>query len=269
MSDRPVWIMGVLNVTPDSFSDGGRYVAKDRAVEHGVEMWGQGADIVDVGGESTRPGAAPVGPEEETRRVLPVVEALVAQGVRVSVDTSKGSVAEACLKAGAWMVNDVTAGSDPALLAATADHGAHLCLMHMQGDPRTMQVDPAYGDVVREVKEFLVERAEMATDAGVARDQIWIDPGIGFGKNVRHNLLLVEHLEELVATGFPVLVGASRKSFLGKLGGGESAADRLAATIAVHTLAQYKGARALRVHDVEAAKRASALVTATQSADNP
>jgi len=260
--------MGVLNVTPDSFSDGGHFLETAKAFEHGMRLWDEGADIVDVGGESTRPGASPVSAEDEAKRVLPVVEALVNQGVRVSIDTSKGTVARACLQAGAWMVNDVTAGSDPVLLEAAAEYDSHLCLMHMKGEPRTMQTDPFYANVVAEVRDYLLEQAGKAEAAGVSRERIWIDPGIGFGKTVEHNLQLIGHLEEFVATGYPVLVGASRKSFLGRLGGGDKTEDRLAATIAVHSVAQLKGAHALRVHDVQEAKRAAAVVNALKSADN-
>jgi len=260
--------MGVLNVTPDSFSDGGHFLETAKAFEHGMRLWDEGADIVDVGGESTRPGASPVSAEDEAKRVLPVVEALVNQGVRVSIDTSKGTVARACLQAGAWMVNDVTAGSDPVLLEAAAEYDSHLCLMHMRGEPRTMQADPVYANVVAEVRDYLLEQAGKAEVAGVSRERIWIDPGICFGKTVEHNLQLIGHLEEFVATGYPVLVGASRKSFLGRLGGGDKTDDRLAATIAVHSVAQLKGAHALRVHDVQEAKRAAAVVNALKSADN-
>lgn len=268
MSDTRVWIMGVLNVTPDSFSDGGHFLETAKAFEHGMRLWDEGADIVDVGGESTRPGASPVSAEDETKRVLPVVEALVNQGVRVSIDTSKGTVARACLQAGAWMVNDVTAGSDPVLLEAAAEYDSHLCLMHMKGEPRTMQSDPVYANVVAEVRAYLVKAALEAERKGVAREMIWIDPGIGFGKTPTHNLQLINGVGHLADTGYPVLVGASRKSFIKAVGAGDAPADRLAATIAAHSIAQRNGAAALRVHDVVEAKRAATLVASLIQAEN-
>src|SRR4051794_13161695 len=223
-------VMGVLNVTPDSFSDGGRWLDADAAVARGLEMAAEGADVVDVGGESTRPGAEPVDEAEERSRVLPVIEAL-ASHVRVSVDTRKPGVAEAALAAGATLLNDVSASLHEVAAAA----GAGWVAMHMQGDPRTMQSAPTYGDVVAEVRDFLVARAERAAAAGVT--EIWVDPGIGFGKTVDHNLSLLRHLDELVASGFPVLVGASRKGFLGALTGGAPVDDRLEASLATATWA--------------------------------
>jgi dihydropteroate synthase len=246
-------VMGVLNVTPDSFSDGGRWFDRDAAIAHGLEMTGQGADVVDVGGESTRPGAEPVDEAEELRRVVPVVEAL-APHVRVSVDTRKRGVAEAALAAGATLLNDVTAS----LVDVAAAAGAGWVAMHMQGDPRTMQDDPRYDDVVAEVRAFLVERASAARSAGVG--EVWIDPGIGFGKNVEHNLALLAHLDELVATGFPVLVGASRKRFLGVLTGVDDPADRLEGSLAAATWAMSAGAAMVRAHDVRATVEAARIV---------
>jgi dihydropteroate synthase len=246
-------VMGVLNVTPDSFSDGGRWFDRDAAIAHGLEMTGQGADVVDVGGESTRPGAEPVDEAEELRRVVPVVEAL-APHVRVSVDTRKRGVAEAALAAGAPLLNDVTAS----LFDVAAAAGAGWVAMHMQGDPRTMQDDPRYDDVVAEVRAFLVERASAARSAGVG--EVWIDPGIGFGKNVEHNLALLAHLDELVATGFPVLVGASRKRFLGVLTGVDDPADRLEGSLAAATWAMSAGAAMVRAHDVRATVEAARIV---------
>ena len=237
--------MGVLNVTPDSFSDGGLWLDGDAAVAHGLAMVDEGADIVDVGGESTRPGATPVAPDEELRRVLPVVEAL-APHVRVSIDTRKTEVAEAAVAAGATLVNDVSAS----LAGVAAAAGAHVgwVAMHMRGDPRTMQQAPGYDDVVAEVRQFLVDRATAARAAGV--DEVWIDPGIGFGKTMEHNLVLLRHLADLVDTGFPVVVGTSRKSFLGRLTGGAPVDDRLEASVATAAWAVEQGAAMVRVHDV-------------------
>lgn len=235
--------MGVLNVTPDSFSDGGRFLDSERAVAHGLALVGAGADVVDVGGESTRPGAGPVDADEERRRVVPVVEAL-APHVRVSVDTTKASVARAAVEAGATLVNDVSAS----LHGVAAEVGAGWVAMHMRGTPATMQAAPRYDDVVAEVRDFLVARAEAAVAAGVG--EVWIDPGIGFGKLAAHNLSLLRHLDVLVATGFPVLVGTSRKSFLGALAGGAGPDDRLEGSVATAALAVASGASMVRVHDV-------------------
>jgi dihydropteroate synthase len=233
-------VMGVLNVTPDSFSDGGRWLDAGAAVAHGLRMVSEGADVVDVGGESTRPGADAVDIDEELRRVLPVVEAL-APHTRVSIDTRKAEVAEAALAAGASLLNDVSASLAPVARAA----GAGWVAMHMQGEPATMQQDPSYDDVVAEVQAFLVERAETA---GV--DEVWIDPGIGFGKTLEHNLALLAHLDALVDTGYPVVVGTSRKSFLGRLTGGAGPDDRVEASVATAAWALAQGARMVRVHDV-------------------
>ena len=246
-------VMGVLNVTPDSFSDGGRFIDCERAIAHGLAMVADGAVVIDVGGESTRPGAAPVGQAEELRRVLPVVEAL-APHVRVSIDTTKVAVAEAAVAAGATLVNDVSASLHEVAAAGAVGWVA----MHRKGEPPTMQLDPTYDDVVAEVTAFLVDRAERARAAGV--DEVWVDPGIGFGKRHHHNLLLLQRLPTLVATGFPVLVGTSRKSFLGPLAGGAAPEDRLEGSLATAVLAMARGAAMVRVHDVAATVQAARLV---------
>ena len=259
-------LMGVVNVTPDSFSDGGRYLEAAAAIGHGRELEREGASILDVGGESTRPGAKPVSTAEELRRVLPVVEGLVAGGTRarISIDTSKAPVAAAALEAGATMVNDVTAlRAAPEIAELVAQHGARLCLMHMLGTPRTMQRDPRYDDVVAEVKRFLEERLRFATDHGVAEDRILLDPGIGFGKTTEHNLELLRRLPELVAIGPPIVIGTSRKGFLGRLTGRADPSDRLAATVATNVLAYERGARVFRVHDVAPVIDALTVAAAT------
>lgn len=253
-------VMGVLNVTPDSFSDGGRWFDHRAAVEHGLEMAARGAAVVDVGGESTRPGAAPVDEAEECRRVLPVVEAL-APHLRVSIDTSKAPVARAAVAAGATIINDVTAS----LGEVAAALGVGWVAMHMQGTPATMQTDPGYGDVVAEVADYLDERAAAAVEAGVR--EVWIDPGIGFGKTAAHNLMLLRHLDRLVAIGYPVLVGTSRKSFLGRIAAGPGqdpleVGERDEASLATATLALAAGAAMIRVHDVGPAVQAARLVGA-------
>jgi dihydropteroate synthase len=257
-------VMGVLNVTPDSFSDGGRYLDRNAAIAHGLDLAAEGAHIVDVGGESTRPGAASVDEDEETQRVIPVVRALSEAGVRVSIDTRKAAVARLAIDAGATIVNDVSAG----LHDVAAAGGVGWVAMHMQGDPQTMQRDPRYDDVVAEVRAFLVERAETAATAGVR--EIWIDPGIGFGKTADHNLALLADLDALVATGWPVLVGASRKAFIGRLhavsdGAVEPAGedDRVEGSVAVAAWAALRGAAAVRVHDVAATVGALAALEAT------
>jgi dihydropteroate synthase len=248
-------LMGIVNVTPDSFSDGGLFLDAEAAVAHGRELAQQGAEILDVGGESTRPGAEEVSAEEETGRVVPVVAGLAGMAT-VSIDTSKLTVAEAALDAGAAIVNDVTAlRHDPELAALCADRDAGLVLMHMQGDPRSMQANPTYDDVVDEVKAFLAERLEAAIAAGVAEDRVWLDPGIGFGKNLDHNLELLRRLGELRALGRPLVVGTSRKSFIGKVDG-SGVGDRLGGTIASSVLAVAEGADVLRVHDVAEAAQA-------------
>ena len=248
-------VMGVLNVTPDSFSDGGRYLDHAAAVARGHELVAEGADVVDVGGESTRPGAEPVPEAEELQRVVPVVEAL-APHVRVSVDTRKQAVAEAAVAAGATLLNDVSASLHEVAAAA----GIGWVAMHMRGEPPTMQDDPRYGNVVAEVCEFLVARAQAAVDAGV--EEVWIDPGIGFGKTVDHNLSLLRGLRSFVTTGYPVVVGTSRKGFLGTLTGGAGPDDRLEASLATAVHAMVCGARMVRVHDVRPTVQAARLVGA-------
>ena len=261
LPDRAV--IGVVNVTPDSFSDGGRFLDAERAVAHGRALVAAGADVVDIGGESTRPGADPVGSDEELRRVLPVVAALAADAAApVSIDTSKAVVAAAALRAGAVIVNDVTAGlGDPDLLGVVADAGAALVVMHMQGEPRTMQDAPHYDDVTREVVERLTQRLDAARSAGVRADALIADPGIGFGKTGAHNLELLARLADVVAAvGVPVMVGASRKGFLGRLTGATLASDRDDATLATTVWSFTQGARIVRVHDVASSVRVARLL---------
>jgi dihydropteroate synthase len=263
--EPPFRIMGVLNVTPDSFSDGGRYLDPAAAIAHGRELEREGADILDVGGESTRPGAAPVPMEEELRRVVPAIEGLTAAGTRaqISIDTFKRPVAEAAVAAGATYVNDVTAfRADPELAGLVADRGLDCCLTHTLGEPRTMQRDPAYDDVVSEVKAFLEQRLAAAVAAGIDERRIQLDPGIGFGKTPAHNLELLRRLDEIVALGRPVVIGTSRKSFLGRLTGRE-VGDRLPATIATNVLAFERGAAVFRVHDVAPVRDALTVAAAT------
>jgi dihydropteroate synthase len=253
-------LMGVVNVTPDSFSDGGLFLDAEAAVAHGRELVEQGAEILDVGGESTRPGAEEVSAEEELARVEPVVAGLAA--ATVSIDTSKLVVAEAALDAGASIVNDITAlRRDAEIAALCAERDAGLILMHMQGDPRTMQEAPAYDDVVDEVKAFLAERLAVAIDAGVAEERIWLDPGIGFGKTLDHNLELLRRLGELRELGRPLVVGTSRKGFIGKIDG-SAVGDRLGGTIASSVFAAAEGADVLRVHDVAEMAQATSVATA-------
>jgi dihydropteroate synthase len=256
--------MGVLNITPDSFSDGGRYFDRARAIEHAHELVAQGAAILDIGGESTRPGAAAVDVEEESRRVLPVIEAVASSvEVPVSVDTSKPEVMRAALQAGASMINDVHALRTPGALEAVAASGAAVCLMHMQGEPRTMQVEPRYSDVVREVREFLQQRVEACERAGIARERIAIDPGFGFGKTLAHNLALLKALARLGRPDMPVLVGLSRKAMLGTILG-KPAVERLPGSVALAAVAVLNGARIVRAHDVaetvDAVKVAAAVL---------
>ena len=258
-------VMGIVNVTPDSFSDGGLYLDRTAAVEHGLALERAGATLLDVGGESTRPGASPVPEDEELRRVIPVIEGLRTRGsaAQLSIDTSKASVARAALTAGATLVNDVTAlRGDPEMAAVIADADADCCLMHMLGEPRTMQRDPRYSDVVSEVKAFLEARLNVAVAAGVAEERILLDPGIGFGKTTEHNLALLRRLTEIVALGRPVVIGTSRKSFLGKITA-RPVEDRIAATIATNVVAYERGARVFRVHDVGPVHDALAITAAT------
>jgi dihydropteroate synthase len=267
--------MGVVNVTPDSFSDGGLYLDADAAIAHARELIGEGAEIVDVGGESTRPGAEPVSVDEELRRVLPVIEGIVAAdtGTQVSIDTSKASVASACIDAGATLVNDVTAlRGDPEMAALVAESGAECCLMHMRGEPRTMQADPRYDDVVDDVRSFLEERMAYALGESVREERIMLDPGIGFGKTIAHNLALLRRLDELSTLGRPLVVGTSRKSFIGRIladaaGRAEpvAASERLEGTIATNVLAYERGASIFRVHDVAPVRAALTVAAATLS----
>ncbi len=264
-------IMGVVNATPDSFSDGGLLESADAAIEYGLKLVRAGADVVDVGGESTRPGAAPVPVAEELDRVVPVVAGLVEAGVVVSIDTMKPRVAAAAVAAGAQIVNDVTGLTQPDMLALCAEEGVGVVLVHMQGDPATMQDDPAYENVVAEVAGFLEQRALEAQAGGVSRDRICIDPGIGFGKTFDHNLELLHNIDWLTTSGYPVLVGTSRKGFLGAIlreaGYETEAAERDAATAATVALAIAAGASIVRVHNVghalQAARTADAIVRAS------
>jgi dihydropteroate synthase len=276
--------MGIVNVTPDSFSDGGAFLETDAAVKHGLDLAGDGAEILDIGGESTRPGADPVSETEELRRVIPVIEELAAaakieargtetRGIetQISIDTSKAKVAAAALGAGASLVNDVSAfRADPAMAGVVADSGAECCLMHMLGEPRTMQRDPRYGDVVDEVKAFLAARMSFAVGEGVSEERIMLDPGIGFGKTVAHNLELLRRLNELTELGRPLVIGTSRKSFLGRIAADAAglaepldAQHRLAGTIATNVLALERGASVFRVHDVAPLREALAVAAAT------
>jgi dihydropteroate synthase len=258
-------VMGVVNVTPDSFSDGGRFLEPAVAIAHALSLVRAGAALVDVGGESTRPGAEPVGADEERRRVIPVVEGLAGAGPQavVSIDTTKLSVAAAAIDAGAQFVNDVSAfRADPELASLVAERDVGCCLMHMRGEPRTMQSEPRYDDVVAEVRSFLEERVEFAVAAGVKRERIMIDPGIGFGKTVEHNLALLRGLEAFKALGLPILIGPSRKAFLGAITG-RDADNRLAGTIASCVMAYERGASVFRVHDVAATRDALAVAAAT------
>ena len=263
--DRPYTIMGVVNVTPDSFSDGGAFEDDVAAVAHGRRLVSEGAAIIDVGGESTRPGADPVPIQAELERVIPVVEGVAALGLpaQISIDTTKLAVAEAALDAGASYVNDVSAfRHEPELAALVADRKVDCCLMHMLGEPRTMQEDPRYDDVVDDIRAFLEERLAAATKAGIAEERIQLDPGIGFGKTLEHNLELLRRLDELVALGRPIVVGTSRKSFLGRLTG-RDVTERVHATVATTVIAYERGARVFRVHDVAATADALAVTAAT------
>jgi dihydropteroate synthase len=241
--------MGIVNVTPDSFSDGGRYFNPQRALAHARRLVADGADIIDVGGESTRPGALPVTEAEELARVLPLVEALANDGVLVSVDTMKSAVMRPAIVAGAVMINDVGALQESSAMEAIAATDVAVCLMHMQGAPRTMQENPQYGDVVREVRAFLVDRAQACEAAGIAHNRIAIDPGFGFGKTVAHNLALLRGMPALVASGYPVVAGLSRKNTIGRITGRE-VGDRLAGSLAAALAAVARGAAIVRVHDV-------------------
>jgi len=255
-------VMGILNVTPDSFSDGGRYLDADQALRHGIEMVEHGADLLDVGGESTRPGSDPVSADEEWRRVGPVIRDLAAKlDVPLSVDTMKPEVAAKAIEAGASIVNDVSGLRETAMVQVVARSGVGAVVMHMLGNPKTMQTHPEYADVVGEVHSFLTERIRVLEAAGVASDAVAVDPGVGFGKAQGHNLALLQHLDRIVALGHPVVVGVSRKSFIERLGGGEPG-ERLSGSIAAATLAVAKGAHVVRVHDVRETVRAMRVADA-------
>jgi len=260
-------LLGILNVTPDSFSDGGEFFGVEAAVAQAGRMLDEGARAIDVGGESTRPGSDPVSPEEELRRAVPVVREILAARPEaiVSIDTRRASIAEAALDAGARIVNDVTALGDPEMAKLVAERGCPVVLMHMLGEPKSMQQDPRYENVVLEVREFLARRAERAVAFGVAEDNIILDPGIGFGKTLEHNLELLNRLDVLVELGFTVLVGASRKSFLGKISSG-GPKERLFGTVATNVLAYERGATLFRVHDVRANKEALEVAAAIRGA---
>ena len=262
--------MGIVNVTPDSFSDGGRLTSIEAAVAHGLALVGQGADILDVGGESTRPGADPVGEAEEIARTAPVIEVIRARSsIRISIDTMKPAVARAAVAAGATMWNDVSGlGFAPDSPSTAAALGCDVVLMHMRGEPRTMQAEPLYDDVVSEVTDWLVERATQAVAAGVARERIWLDPGIGFGKTAAHNLALTARLDRLAATGFPVLYGASRKRVIQSVDPTASdPADRLGGSLALALAAARRGADIIRVHDVRETVQALGVQAAVETAE--
>ena len=258
-------LMGILNVTPDSFSDGGAHADAEAAIARGLTMVEQGADFIDIGGESTRPGAEPVPPADEQARVLPVIEGLRAAGVTtpVSIDTRNAETASAAIRAGAGMINDVSALThDPEMLAVAAETGAAVCLMHMQGDPRTMQDEPKYRNVLIDIFDFLEKRVAACVDAGIDRRKLVIDPGIGFGKTLDHNIQLMSGLSAFHGMGLPVLLGASRKGFLGKLGAGDAADERIAGSVAAAIIAAQQGVQILRVHDVLETRRALGVWTA-------
>jgi dihydropteroate synthase len=260
------WLVGVVNVTPDSFFDGGLYFEPARAIDRALALAAEGADIIDIGGESSRPGSNPIPAKEEKKRILPVVEVLKQKNsVLISVDTTKAEVAEAALAAGADIINDISAGRfDPRMLPIAARNGAAVILMHMKGTPRTMQIAPHYDDVLGEVKAFLSERLEAAESCGLPRESILLDPGIGFGKQIDHNLILLNNLGALAELGRPLVVGISRKSFLGKILKVE-AQDRLEGTIAAAVVSILRGASLLRVHDIQAVKQAVAVAEAIMS----
>ncbi|OJU61595.1 MAG: dihydropteroate synthase [Armatimonadetes bacterium 55-13] len=256
---RPA-LMGILNVTPDSFSDGGLYLEPKIAVDAGLRMIKEGADLVDVGGESTRPGAVPVSVDEELDRVIPVVEQLARHGVNISIDTMKPAVARRAILAGAILINDVSGFRNPEMIKVARDTGSYACVMHMLGEPQTMQDSPKYVDVVQEVRNYLLRQAETLLASGVSRERIWLDPGIGFGKTTEHNLDLIRNLDVLRKEGYPVMLGVSRKSFIGRLLGNEngplSSEDRLEGTLVAQVIGQQNGAQIIRSHDVRASRRA-------------
>jgi dihydropteroate synthase len=259
-------VMGVLNVTPDSFSDGGRFIAPDAAIAEALDMYEAGAALIDVGGESTRPGAQPVSVQQELDRVLPVIEALApALPVPLSIDTSKPEVMRAAVAAGAGLINDVCALSAPGALAAARDSGVPVCLMHMQGEPRTMQSDPQYGDVVADIFDYLAQRLAACEHAGIARERLLIDPGFGFGKTLQHNLRLLARLADFTSLGLPLLVGLSRKSLFGKLLD-RSVEQRLVPSVVAAVLAAERGAAIIRAHDVKETVDALRLLSVVQAA---
>ena len=259
--------MGVVNVTPDSFSDGGKFLSASAAIDHAYQLIEEGADILDIGGESTRPGAEPVELDEELRRVLPIIEAIRDNGVPISIDTIKTDVMTAAIQAGASMVNDVNALRADGAIEACAKTDVGVCLMHMQGLPRTMQLEPTYHDIVAEVKAFLLDRALACERAGISAERIIIDPGFGFGKNREHNLTLLRCLKEFRELGYAVLAGLSRKSVLGKITGQE-VVSRVPASVAAAMLAVQNGAHIVRVHDVRATKDALAILYAVSQTSN-
>ena len=262
--------MGILNVTPDSFSDGGDFINPEKAAAHAAAMLDDGARIIDIGGESTRPGSDPVTPEEEKRRVLPVIKAILAAlpETIISIDTYRAATAEAALWAGAALVNDVSAlRGDSRMADVVSEARCPVVLMHMLGTPKTMQEKPSYTDVVREVRDFLAERSGAAVASGIEPGNIILDPGIGFGKTLAHNLALLRDLDSITNLGFPVLVGASRKNFLGKLTGAKEAKDRVAATVATTVMSYERGAKFFRVHDVRATADSLAVVAAVRDVD--
>lgn len=262
LSTERMLIMGVVNTTPDSFSDGGRHLDVSAAVEHGRRLVDEGADILDVGGESSRPGAEPVGLEEELARTLPVIERLVADGAVVSVDTTKPEVARLALSVGAEIVNDITALADPAMVSLCRREQPGVVLMHMRGTPRTMQIDPRYDDVVEDVVRFLSDRADAVIDGGVEASRLCVDPGIGFGKTVDHNLALLAATGRIADLGYPVLVGPSRKRFIGELLGRDQPEDRDAGTAGVAAVVATLGAAVFRTHNVPAVSDAAVLAAA-------
>ncbi|MEW8627257.1 MAG: dihydropteroate synthase [Candidatus Thiodiazotropha sp.] len=261
-------VMGILNLTPDSFSDGGLFIARDAAIEHALQMIEEGAAIIDIGGESTRPGAQPVTAQQEMDRVIPLIEALAGEiEVPISVDTSKAEVMREAVSAGAGMINDVMALRDSGALQAAAEAAVPVCLMHMQGEPRTMQCNPHYDDVVEDVKTFLQQRLDACVASGIPQDRLIVDPGFGFGKTLAHNLALLDDLQNLDQLGVPVLVGISRKSMIGTLLGDRPVEDRLYGSLAAAVMAAMKGSAILRVHDVRATVDALAIVSAVQTID--
>lgn len=257
--------MGIVNVTPDSFSDGGRFYSAERAIAHALKLVADGADMLDIGGESTRPGAQAVCATDELARILPVLDGLAQCGIPLSVDTSKPDVMHAAIQAGADMINDVNALQDPAALQTVAETGVGVCLMHMQGEPRSMQQNPQYLDVLTDVKNFLAARVAATEQAGIARERIVIDPGFGFGKGLEHNLALLRGLEFFMSLGVPLLAGLSRKSMLGTLTG-LGVEERMVPSVVAATISALKGAKILRVHDVKETKQALQILSAVEEA---